>query len=101
ARQIGIATCGEDERAKLVALVRALQMLITRISQLPFRRDSLPPITEQILKPPFERLEMECKQMLDAFAMCFRQDNCRLQPPTVLGALSELDNAVQQIRNRN
>jgi hypothetical protein len=101
ARQIRIATCGEDERAKLVALVRALQTLITRISQLPFRRDSLPSITEQILKPPFERLESEFKQMLDAFAMCFRQGNCRLQLPTVRGALSEMDNAVQQIRDRN
>src|SRR6201993_140660 len=101
ARQIRIATCGEEERAKLVALVRALQTLITRISQLPFRRDSLPEITEQILKPPFERLEMEFKQMLDAFATCFRQGNCRLQLPTVRGALSEMDNAVQQIRDRN
>jgi uncharacterized membrane protein YccC len=101
ARQIRIATCGEDERAKLVALVRALQTLITRISQLPFRRDSLPSITEQILKPQFERLEIEFKQMLDAFAMCFRQGNCRLQLPTVRGALSEMDNAVQQIRDRN
>jgi Fusaric acid resistance protein family len=101
ARQIRIATCGEEERAKLVALVRALQTLITRISQLPFRRDSLPSITEQILKPSFERLEIEFKQMLDAFAMCFRQGNCRLQLPTVRGALSEMDNAVQQIRDRN
>jgi uncharacterized membrane protein YccC len=101
ARQIRIAGCGEEERAKLVALVRALQTLITRISQLPSRRDRLPEITEQILKPQFERLEIEFKQMLDAFAMCFRQGNCRLQLPTVRGALSEMDNAVQQIRDRN
>jgi hypothetical protein len=104
ARQIRIATCGEEERAKLVALVRALQTLITRISQLPFRRDSLPEIAEQILqilKPQSERLEIEFKQMLDAFAMCFRQGNCRLQLPTVRGALGEMDNAVQQILDRN
>jgi len=101
ARQIRIAGCGEEERAKLVALVRALQTLITRISQLPSRRDRLPEITEPILEPQFERLEIEFKQMLDAFAMCFRQGNCRLQLPTVRGALSEMDNAVQQIRDRN
>jgi uncharacterized membrane protein YccC len=101
ARQIRIAGCGEEERAKLIALVRALQTLITRISQLPSLRDRLPEITEQILKPQFERLEIEFKQMLDAFAMCFRQGNCRLQLPTVRGALSEMDNAVQQIRDRN
>jgi hypothetical protein len=101
ARQIRIAGCGEEERAKLVALVRALQTLITRISQLPSRRDRLPEITEQILKPQFERLEMEFKQMLDAFAECFRQGFCECQLPTVRNALSEMDNAVQQIRDRN
>jgi uncharacterized membrane protein YccC len=100
-RQIRIAGCSEEEKAKLVALVRALQKLITRISQLLSRRDRLPEITEQILKPQFERLEIEFKQMLDAFAECFRQGDCRLQLPTVRGALSEMDNAMQQIRDRN
>jgi multidrug efflux pump subunit AcrA (membrane-fusion protein) len=100
-RQIRIAGCSEEEKAKLVALVRALQKLITRISQLLSRRDRLPEITEQILKPQFERLEIEFKQMLDVFAECFRQGDCRLQLPTVRGALSEMDNAMQQIRDRN
>jgi hypothetical protein len=36
----------------------------------------LPEITEQILKPQSERLEIEFKQMLDAFAECFRQGDC-------------------------
>jgi hypothetical protein len=101
ARQIRIAGCGEEERAKLVALVRALQTLITQISQLLSRRDRLPEITEQILKPQFERLEIEFKQMLDAFAECFRQGDCRFQLPTIRGALTEMDNAIQQIRDRN
>jgi hypothetical protein len=100
-RQIRIAGCSEEEKAKLVALVRALQKLITRISQLLSRRDRLPEITEQILKPQFERLEIEFKQMLDVFAECFRQGDCRLQLPTVRGALGEMDNAMQQIRDRN
>jgi hypothetical protein len=78
-----------------------LQTLITRVSQLPSRRDRLPEITKPILKPQFERLEIEFKQMLDAFTMCFSQGDCRLQLPTVCGALSEMDSAVQQIRDRN
>ena len=101
ARQIRIAGCPEEERAKLVALIRALQTLITRISQLFSRRDELPETAEQILKPQFERLEIEFKQMLDAFAKCFRQGDCRLELPTVRGALSGMDDAIQQIRDRN
>ena len=104
ARQIRTAACSQEERAKLVALVRALQTLITRISHLLSRRDILPETTEQILqilKPQSESLEIEFKQMLDAFAECFRQGDCRVQLPTVRGALSEMDDAIQQIRDRN
>src|ERR1700737_1383090 len=101
ARQIRIVGCSQEEKAKLVALVRALQTLITRISQLLSRRDMLPEITEQILKPQSERLEIEFKQMLDAFAECFRRGDCRVQLPTVRGALTEMDDAIQQIRDRN
>jgi hypothetical protein len=60
----------------------------------------LPEFTQQILKPQSERLEIEIKQMLDALAKCFRQGDCRLQLPTVSGALSEMDGAIQQIRDR-
>jgi hypothetical protein len=104
ARQIRTAACAQEERAKLVALVRALQTLITRISHLLSRRDRLPETTEQILqilKPQSESLEIEFKQMLDAFAECFRQGDCRVQLPTVRGSLSEMDDAIQQIRDRN
>jgi uncharacterized membrane protein YccC len=101
AGQIRIAGCSEEERAKLVALIRALQTLISRISQLLSRRDGLPEIAEQVLQPQFERLEIEFKQMLDVFAECFRQGDCRVQLPTVRGALTEMDHAIQQIRDRN
>ena len=104
ARQIRTAACSQEERAKLVALVRALQTLITRISHLLSRRDILPETTEQILqilKPQSGSLEIEFKQMLDAFAECFRQGDCRVQLPTVRGSLSEMDDAIQQIRDRN
>jgi uncharacterized membrane protein YccC len=101
ARQIRIAGCPREERAKLVALIRALQTLITPISRLLSGRERLPEITEQILKQPSEHLEMKFNQMLDAFAECFRQGNCRLQLPTVHGALTAMDNAIQQVRDRN
>ena len=101
AGQIRIAGCSQQERAKLVALIRALQTLITRMNQLCSRRDGLPEIAEQVLKPQFERLEVEFKQMLDVFAECFRQGDSRLQLPTVRGALTEMDDAIQKIRDRN
>ena len=101
ARQIRVAGCPAEERAKLVDLIRALQTLTTRINQLFSRRDRLPEIAEQILEPQFERLEIEFKQMLDAFAGCFRQGDCGRQLPTVRGALTEMDHTVQQIRDRN
>ena len=101
AGQIRIAGCSEEERARLVALIRALQTLITRISQLFSRRDGLPEIAEPVLKPQFNRLEIEFNQMLDAFAEIFRQGDCRLQLPTVRGALTEMDHAIQKIRDCN
>jgi hypothetical protein len=100
-RQIRIAGCSEEERTRLVALVRSLQTLISRISQLVSRRNLLPEITEQILTPQFERLEIEFKQMLDAFTGCSREGDCSREFPTVHGALTEMDRAVQQIRDRN
>jgi hypothetical protein len=90
ARQIRIAGCPEEERAKLVALMRALQMLITPISRLLSDRERLPEITGQILKLHSEHLEIKFNQMLDAFAECFRQGNGRLQLPTVPGALTAM-----------
>ena len=87
-RQIRIIGCSEEEKLKVTALVRALQMLVARITQLVrhssalrsliipgnsegglvSRLDMVPEITAQMLRPQFERLEIEFKQMLDAFA---------------------------------
>jgi hypothetical protein len=46
-------------------------------------------------------LEIEFKQMLDAFAKCFREGDSAREFPTLRGALSEMDHATQQIRDRN
>jgi uncharacterized membrane protein YccC len=98
ARQIRMAGCSEEERAKLVALIHALQTLITPISRLLSRRDRLPEINAQILRLPSERLEIKFNQTLDAFADYFRQGNGPLQLPTVRGALTAMDEAIQQMR---
>jgi hypothetical protein len=44
---------------------------------------------------------MKFNQMLDAFAEGFRQGNGRLELPTFRGALTAMDDAIQQIRDRN
>ena len=101
APQIRIAGCSENERLKLVALIHSLQMLASRISQLVSLRNLLPQVPEQKMRPQFEHLEIEFMQTLDAFAECFREGDCSREFPTVAGALTEMDHAVQHIRDRN
>ena len=110
-RHIRLAGCSEQERAKLVATIRSLQTLVNRVGQLVYRRvvlrspgeggNLLTETTERLLRPQFERLEIEFKQMLDAFAKCFREGDSAGEFPTLRGALSEMDHATQQIRDRN
>jgi uncharacterized membrane protein YccC len=99
ADQIRIAGFLQEEKARVVALVRELQKLVTRMTQLVSRRNILPEIVAPILKPQFERLEVEFKQVLDAFAECFRQGDCRRELPSTDGALTALNHAVEQIRD--
>jgi uncharacterized membrane protein YccC len=115
-RQIRLAGCSEQERAKLIATIRSFQTLVNRVSQLVYRRlvvrrlgengsdgrgDLLTETMERVLWPRFGRLEMEFKQVLDAFATCFRNGDSAREFPTLRGALSEMDNATQQIRDRS
>jgi uncharacterized membrane protein YccC len=100
AEQIRIAGFLEEEKARVTALVRELQKSVSRMTQLVSLRNSLPEIVEPILKPQFERLEVEFKQVLDAFAECFRLGNCRRELPSIHGALTALDHAVEQIRDQ-
>jgi hypothetical protein len=53
------------------------------------------------MRPQFKLLEIEFMRMLDAFAECFREGDCSREFPTVAEALTEMDQAVQQIRDRN
>jgi uncharacterized membrane protein YccC len=97
-RQIRIAGFPEEERVRVGALVRALQALVTHATDLVSRRHFLPEITEAVLRPQFQDLEAAFKEMLDAFAECFRQGDCRRELPSVHGILAEMDQAVEQIR---
>ena len=111
APQIRIAGCSENERLKLVALIHTLEISVRRISQLGSRRpvlgspgeggNLLPEVAEQIMKPQFEHLEVEIMRMLDAFAECFLEGDCSREFPTVDRALTEMDHAFQQMRDRN
>jgi uncharacterized membrane protein YccC len=97
-RQIRIAGCTPQEKARLGALIRALQTLSTRTLVLASRRHTLPEFAHAVLRPRFERLEAEFKQMLNTFAECFRQGDCRRALPSPNGALSEMEEAAQHLR---
>jgi len=97
ARQIRMSGCSEDEKAGLGALVRALQALVTQTTELVYRRHLLPEITAPILRPQFEHLEIEFKQILDVLAECFRRGDCRREFPSLHGALAAMDQAVERI----
>jgi len=97
-RQIRIAGCTPQEKARLGALIRALQTLVIRTKMLISRRYILPEIAEAIVGPRFKRLQLEFKQMLDAFAECLRQGDCRRELPSLRYALGEMDGALESIR---
>jgi hypothetical protein len=97
ARQIRMSGCSKDEKARLRALVRALQALVTQTTELVYRRHLLPEITAPILRPQFERLEAEFKQMLDALVECFRRGDCRREFPSLRAPLADIDQATENI----
>ena len=96
--QIRIAGCTKQEKARLGALIRALQTLVTQTKMLISRRYILPEIAGAIVGPRFERLEVEFKQLLDAFAECLRQGDCRRELPSLRHASGEMDGALESIR---
>jgi uncharacterized membrane protein YccC len=97
-RQIRIAGCSEEERVRVGALIRALQSLVTHVTDLISRRGLIPEIAEAVLRPQIERLEAGFDEMLDAFAECFRRGDCRRELPSIRGTLSQMDQAIEQFR---
>jgi hypothetical protein len=63
-----------------------------------FEEPNLSRAAEPLLRPKLERLEIEFNQMLDAFSDGFRQGDCRREFPTPHGAVSAMDETVQEIR---
>ena len=100
-RQLRMAGCSEEEKARLAALVRALQALVTRISQLVSRREILSEIADPRLRLQCDGLEVEFKQVLAAFGECFEQGDGRRPLPALQGALAGLDQAVEAVRDRH
>jgi uncharacterized membrane protein YccC len=100
-RQLRMAGCPGEERARLAALVRAFQTLVIRISQLVSRRKLLRDIAELPLQRQFEGLEVEFQQVLEAFGECFRQGEGRRPLPVLQGALAGLDQAVEAVGDRH
>lgn len=99
-RQIRGPRFSLEERNRVTALVHILQALSARLSHLLSHRHLLPDVTEEFLGPPFERIEFEFSQMLDAFLETFRKGDFHRELPGLRGALAEIDQTVQQIRDR-
>src|SRR5260370_32748472 len=96
-----MAGCSGEEWTRLAALVRGFQKLITRMSQLVSRRALLREMVEPRLRLEFDCLDVEFKQVLEAFGVCFRQGDGRRPLPALQGALAGLDEAVQAVRDRH
>ena len=88
----------KQEMESLRALLRVLQALVPQVGHLVSYRKNLPPAAEPRLRPELERLENEFHQVLNAFAEAFRKGDCRRDYPTLEGALNEMDQTVEQIR---
>jgi uncharacterized membrane protein YccC len=98
AQQIRMPKRSEAEKARILAFVRALLAAGSQIRHLVSQRDLLPEPARPLLRPKLERLEVGLTEVLDAFADCFRRGDCRREFPSLRGALSEMNGAVEQVR---
>jgi p-hydroxybenzoic acid efflux pump subunit AaeB len=98
-RQIRGPRFSQEERNRVTVLVYTLQALSARLRHLLSHRHFLPEVAEEFLGPPFERIEFEFSQMLDAFLETFRKGDFRREFPGLRGALAEIDQTVEQIRD--
>jgi p-hydroxybenzoic acid efflux pump subunit AaeB len=100
-RQIRSHRFSDEERARVIALVHLLQAVPLRIRHLLSYRPLLPEVTEEFLGPPFQRIETEFSQMLEAFLEAFRKEEFQGDFPALDGALAEIDHIVEEIRDRH
>jgi p-hydroxybenzoic acid efflux pump subunit AaeB len=99
-RQIRNHRFSEDERSRVIALFQMLQAVPMRLKHLLSYRHLLPEITEELLGPPFQRIEAEFSQILEAFMDAFRNEDFQRDFPTLDGSLAEIDRTVEQIRDQ-
>lgn len=99
-RQIRSHRLSDEERARVIALVHLLQAVPNRIQHLLSHRHHLPEVTEEFLGPPFQQIETEFSQLLEAFREAFRKQEFQRDFPALDGALAEIDHTVEQIRDR-
>ena len=99
-RQIRSHRFSEEERARVIALVHLLQAVPNRIRHLLSHRHLLPEVTEEFLGPPFQQIETEFSQLLEAFREAFRKEDFQRDFPGLDGALAEIDHIVEEIRDR-
>ena len=90
----------DEERTRVIALVHLLQAVPNRIRHLLSRRHLLPEVTEEFLGPPFQQIETEFSQLLDAFREAFHEQEFQRDFPALDGALAKIDHTVEQIRDR-
>jgi uncharacterized membrane protein YccC len=99
-RQIRSHRLSDEERARVIALVHLMQAVPNRIRHLLSHRPLLPEVTEEFLGPPFQRIETEFSQSLEAFLEAFRKEDFQRDFPVLDGALAEIDHIVEEIRDR-
>jgi uncharacterized membrane protein YccC len=99
ARQIRMPGCSAAEKARILTFVRTLLAAGTQIRGIVSHRDFLPEPARPLLRPKFERLDRGFIELLDVFADCFRQGDCRREFPSLQDGLSDMSRAVQQIRD--
>jgi p-hydroxybenzoic acid efflux pump subunit AaeB len=99
-RQIRSHRFSDDERSRVIALIHMLQAVPARLQHLLLYRHLLPEVTAEFLGPPFQRIEAEFSQILDAFLEAFHQEDFQRDFPTLDGALAEIDRTVEHIRDQ-
>jgi len=88
------------KESKLDILTTELLALGPRVIHLVALHGELPKAAEPFLLLPLQRLKNNLVELLDAFADCIGNDSIRRDLPPLDGALREVDEAIQEIRDQ-
>jgi uncharacterized membrane protein YccC len=98
-RQIRIPDFSETERAKVEQLIKASQALVMQCTALITNPYVLPESIRAVLLPELTRLETGFGQMLETFAECFRNGDCRRPFPSLQEAVAAFNSTMQTMRD--